>query len=339
MLIDWVSAGDIFDESRLKMLDEQSRQLADAALLPLRYRVLELVQLGKNEHLSDAEKLARVSDQLVRLWASVQKGRAYIDEQMSSDESAIEVDANLDEILGKVWKMTELEERGYWKTQLSLMELAYEEVEDHARSQTMETSMLIDLADGRIYQAMSLRPWHAKFCIEKHPSFLNVLQVPAAAIYPGYYNRRIRWESGTELQNPVTPEVLQQVYERALPDWKTVLELYRQQLRNPLAPRAMLVLVRCDRVAQVGNKTVIIDANGTRVEAIGIPGDGDSVTSLQLAAGMMNSEHPALFVRLLPALSKGAIVAQPLAAVTPTAHLRLTLYDRKSAPGILPLWN
>ena len=326
LLVELVAAGQWFETSRLEKLEKQSKQLSDSHLPASMFILRRLMLLGKQKEISEEERMAYAADLVGQLWATVQIGRNYLENRLSGNESQTDVDAVIEDVLGKTWQMAELKEKGYTQSNLSLFELAYERTDDEARQQRMEISNLIDLGSGTIYQGITYRPFKGLNQIPDQTSFMVPITVAEAAIYPGFINRRIRWEKGSEqLIETGASKHLDTVYNLAIPDFKTVLEAFRGQLKHPLSPREAVALVRCERIGKVSDKVVIEDSTGTRIEAQDKRKDYSNVSNLVRATGMLGKDKPALLIRLFLLPLPNTVVALPLAAVTPKHHLRLGL--------------
>jgi hypothetical protein len=325
LVLDLVSGGQWFEQTRLDKLQRQAKQLGDAYLPGAMFVLNRLALVGREDGRIDEERLSGGADLIGQLWATVQKGRNYLEEKIAGDENQAEADAVIEDMLGKVWQLTELKEKGYWKTNLSLLELAYERIDDAARQERVESSHLIDSNDGSIYQAITYRPFKGMKQIPEQPSYTQPLRIAEAGVYPGFLNRRIRWDKGAEQAEEPKPEHLQKVYDRARPEFKAALEAFRQQLKHPLAPRQAVVLLRCEKIGKVGDAVVLEDAAGTRIEAVDQRRDYSNVANLARAAGMLGREHPALLARLFVRPASNTVVAYPLALLSAKHHLRLGL--------------
>lgn len=325
LILDLAVAGQWYEETRLDRLERQAKQLADSYLPGARVAINRLVLAGRDEALSDEERLAVGADLVGHLWAIVQKGRNYLEGRIAGDESQAEADAVIENVLGKAWQLSELKEKGYWKTNLSVLELAYERVDDDARQERVETSHLLELGDGAVYQAITYRPYKGMKQIPEQPSYQQPLRLAEAAIYPGFLDRRIRWERGAEQAEEMKPVHLKKAYGHARSDFKAALEAFRQQLKHPLAPREAVLLLRCERIGKVGERLVLEDAAGVRIEAVDQRRDYSNAGNLFRAAGMLGKERPAVLARLLPRPTTNSVAACPLALVTSKHHLRLGL--------------
>lgn len=324
LLVDIVASGQWFEPSRLEKIDRQAKQLNDSYLPATMFLLRRLTLLGQNKTISDEEKLAASSDIIGQLWATVQKGRAYLDNKLSGEETQAEADAVIEEVLGKVWQLTELKEKGYTQSNVTLLELAFERTDDEARSQRIEISNLIDLNSGDIRQAIAFRPFKGLNQIPEQVSYLTPIQVSELALYPGFLNRRVRWEKGIE-QNIEMGKSLETAYKLAKPDFKTLIELYRGQIKHPLSYREAVLLVKTSQIGTVGKRTVLEDAAGARLEMVDRSKDYSNVSNLIRAAGMLGKDSPAVLVRLQVQPLTNTIVGIPLAILTPKHHLRLGL--------------
>ena len=106
--------------------------MADAYLPGAMIELRRLVLLGREEGVPEEERTAAAADLVGHLWATVQKGRNYLDNKLSADEDQAEADAVMEEVLGHVWQLTDLKEKGYARQALNLLELAYERRDDPA---------------------------------------------------------------------------------------------------------------------------------------------------------------------------------------------------------------
>ena len=319
LLFDLVGSGQWYTPDSLERLERQAKQMSDAYLpgAAITLRGLALVA-GDPDH---GARDARAADLIARLYATVRRGRNYLDGKLAGAEEQAEADAVLEEVLGHAWQLTELQEKGNTRENLQLMELAYERHDDPARRERIETSHLLDIGDGTVYRALSYRPFRGMDKIAGQPDYPNqILRIPMAGVYPGFLNRRIRWERGAEESRPLESADLAAAYGKAAA-FEPVLASFRQQLRNPLAPREAVVLVACQTVGKVGHRVVMEDAKGARLEAVAEDANDAALRNLVRAAGMLL--QPALAVRLELLAASNQIVARPLAALTPPEHLRL----------------
>ena len=347
IVLDLVAGGQWFEAARLERLGRQAKQMSDAYLPGALVMLRRLILLGGQQAISEEERMAVAADLIGRLWATVQKGRCYLEGKLA-DESQADADAVLEEVLGHAWQLTELREKGYVRQNMELLELAHERADDEARQERVETSYLLDLhplspagrgenttslspaagergrGKGGIYRAITYRPLNRLKYVPEQPSYTEPLLVSEAALYPGFPNqRRIRWEKGAEKTEPLLPAHLKTAYSLAAPAFEPVLATFRQQLKHPLAPPLADAWLRCKRVGKIGEQVVLEDTNESRIVAQNWLDGQYNVVNLVRAAGML--QEPAVLVCLMFQHHTNTIVAQPLAALTPETHLRLGL--------------
>jgi hypothetical protein len=329
LLLDLVASGQWFERSRLDRLERQARQMQDAYLPGATYMLNRLRTIVDDADRNDDsgsigdEQLQIGAELIGQLWATVQKGRNYLDDKIAGDESASEAEAVVEDLLGRVWRLDELIAQGKTRSNLTLLELAYERIDDEARSQRIETSHLIDLKSGEILHAISMRPFKGMQHIPEQASYPIPLKVAVAAIYPGFINRRVRWEKNAEATEDLKPAHLKAVYAAARGDFKSILDEFRKQLKHPLAPRDAVFFIRCERLGLVGDALVFEDAAGQRIVAADRRPDYSNVANLARSAAVYAKSRPALLVRLFVRALTNDIVAEPLALVVPDKHLRL----------------
>ena len=324
LLVDLVAAGQWFEPSHLDRLEQQSRQMNDAYLPGATVLLRRLILVGRQTEIAEEERLALGSEALGRLWATVQKGRNYLDGQLAGDEVQAEADAVIEEVLGRAWQLAELREKGYIRQNLHLLELAYERAEDEARQERIETSYLLELQDGSIMQAIAYRPFKGLTRIAGQASYAQPLKVAEAAVYPGFINRRVRWEVAAEQPQTLEPAHFAAAYARAAPAFDAAFDAFRKQLKHALAPREAVVLLRCRTIGRVGDRVVLEDAKGGRLEARDRGPDQAHTRNLLRAAGMLRNDT-AVLARVFVLPASNTLVAQPLAALRPECHLRLGL--------------
>jgi hypothetical protein len=326
LLVELVAGGHWFEEGHIEKLERLSKSLGDAHLPAATYTLRRLLLLGKQKGIGEEERTFVGADLIAQLWASVQRTKLYLEGKLPEGETQEVADAFVEDLLGRSWQHSELKEKGYWKSDLTLLELAYERHDDDARQQRIELSNLIDLGSGDIYQAVAHRPYKGVNPIPDQASYTAPITVAEAAIYPGFLNRRITWEKNAETIGRASPESLEMAYALAIGDFAAVLEAFRDQLRHPLAPRDAVFLVQPEHIGRIGDRAVVLeDASGARIEAADRRKDYSNAANLARAMGMLGRDKPAVLVRLFVHPMTNAILALPLAALTAKQHLRLGL--------------
>src|SRR6476661_4250201 len=121
LLVDLVAAGHWFEEGRVEKLERQAKSLGDAHLPLATYTLRKLLLLAKQKGIGDEDRQFLGAELIGQLYAVVQHGRAYLDGRLPEGESQQEADALAEDVLGRTWQMGDLKDKGYWKTDLSLL--------------------------------------------------------------------------------------------------------------------------------------------------------------------------------------------------------------------------
>ena len=267
---------------------------------------------------------------VTRLWAMVRKGRKYLDERLEEGESQDDADAVVEELLGRIWKLDELKQKGYAKENVELLELAYERYDDHVREERIEQSWLFDLGDGTVYVDRTYRPLDRLDKMKEGESYDKPLTIAEAAIYPGFVNKRIRWEIGARKSRKLELVDFDRIHDKALPALDAATAKFKEQIKNPLAPDEAVFVVRAKDVRKTARGLVLVDAKDARLAL----GDSPlaryrSLGNFAMAAGAALTDagtlkQPAsVVVRLYLGLADEAIHGQPLALIAGTNHVRV----------------
>jgi hypothetical protein len=359
LVVDLASSGlATVDAKRARKIADQAKQMQDAYLPGAAIALKRLAALATatgarrtddeddswdeeyyglrepGDDLPDDARHLLMSRHLTRLWSMVRKGKRYLEEKLEEGESQHDADAVVEELLGRVWKLEELKERGHARQNVELLELAYERYDDRVREERVEQSFLLDLGDGTVFVERSYRPQAALTRTKEKESHEGLVTVPEAAVYPGFVNRRIRWEMIPKVRDPQSAD-WQRLHGVALAGLDLALQRFKEQLKNPLAPDEAVVLVRiadiCRSTVAGSSALCAVDAKGTRLllEDSPLARYRSSRNVLAAAGAAQNDGHlvqPAsLLVRQWVGLQDHAVRGQPLALVAGDQRIRLSM--------------
>jgi hypothetical protein len=274
-----------------------------------------------------AQRHARLALTITRLWVALRKGRKVLDGKLEEGDSQSESDAQVESLLGRAWKLPELQERGYWINDKTFIELAHEKSEDRVLEMLAHKGYLLDLADGAVHTEWTGLPFVAlrQAAASLRQARQHVLAVREAALYPGdVVNRRVRWDekSGALSEQPRTSAEYDRVRALARP-FDTAIKLFREQLKNPLSPLDAVLLLAVKNIGRVGANVVIEDGAGARIVLRDAPNTFSTMDNLLHAAGAFGAGPMA--VRLWFDPNERLIYGQPLALFAGDRHLRLGL--------------
>lgn len=311
-----------YDGKNAAQLRERAKELADFHLpgLALGLRRLSITLEAEGDADTKAPACAR---QLVRLWTMVKKGRAVLGQKLDGEETTqSEADAFVEELLGKVWQLAELREKGFVAKELKLFELAYARDDDAAREERVESSWLLDLASGDIHREIAYVPEKRIGKTTPKPAWTGVLEVGEAAVYPGAGNRRIRWDEGAAKESVATNADRAAVAAKAVPV-KEAVAAFATQLKNLLAPDERVVLLQAAKVGKAGDDLVLEDPAGGRIRFARDQRSRDAAQVLDLTG--WPTDATALAGTLVADFQTHEIVVRPLTAIGPSAVLRLSI--------------
>ncbi len=334
-----------FDAKRAKKLIEQARQMNDAYLPGAAERLRRIAALAApakedddedtyyqmrepGSDLPEEQRLRLMARHLTRLWAMVRRGQKYLDDKLEEGDSQSEADAVVEEILGRVWKLEELKAKGHAKKDLTLFELAYERWDDQVREERVEQGWLLSLGDGDLYVNRTFRPLAALDKTKEQESYEKPLTLTEAVVYPGFVNKRIRWELAAQKSRKFEASDFEKIHEAALAGVDALVAKYKEQIKNPLAPEEAVFLVRARELRSASNGVVLVDGKGGKLVLADTPlARYRSLGNLRMAAGAnlerMKKEPASLLVRAYVGLVDESIFAQPLSLVVGTSLVRL----------------
>jgi hypothetical protein len=348
IVVDLASAGlGTIDKKKAARLSEQAKQLNDsflpgAAEALRRIGALAASDKGDDEddevfwglrepgdELPDELRHRLMLRHLTRLWTIIKRGRKALDQKLDEGETQSESDALVEDLLGNVWELAGLKAAGYWKQNIDLFELADERFVDQVRAERFEQGFMLDLNDGTVYVERKFRPLAAIDRVPEKASYERPFLLTDVGVYPGFVNRRIRWELGAFRSRRVEANDLQRIHKVALPTIEAAVARLKEQIKNPLAPDDAVVLLKIADVQKASDALVAIDEKGGKLVLRDSPiARYRSTNNLEMAAGAAlengKLKQPAsVLLRLYVGLADELIYGQPLALVVGDQHIRL----------------
>ncbi len=207
----------------------------------------------------------------------------------------------LEELVGKTWLEKDLRR----VADLDLLELAYQTAVLPSGFR-VETSYLLDLADGALYTEKQITPLKLKDTPRKR-SYSLPLRVASAGIYPGYAPLRIKLIEAQEVPGVV------RLWDRAMELSETSATALRQRLAQstagPVAPREVYSLFRPASILSKGESLYLLDE-----EQKAIPiADHPRVSLYRLRGALLRGAPEAVLCRVR--FAEGAMEAEPLSVL------------------------
>lgn len=314
----------------LDTLDQLSRQLADAYLPGARngLRALRAAFYDENSRAmrsaSAQEKVySDALDQVMRLQFLCNKGKAYLQARLADAELQPETDTPIAALLGHAWQLSELKTAGCITGPVELLQLAFTSYDDHARQEFVDEGIWIELGSGAIRRTLTYRPYKAAKHIRSDDSEVKIQQIAELCVYPGEQTPRVRWDAATARE--VTTADRKKGLQYAAVDIAGVVKTVKDQLRQPLAEREPVALVRFASLGKIEEQLVLVDGGkgNLRLSDCGINDTPSCMLLESLPPSLL--QNGALLLRFHLDLDAKILMAQPLSLITADHIIRFTL--------------
>ena len=324
-LINDLAANGIVSISDLsaQTLDRLAAECGNCALNGVRdmlERVAVLERRSRQEGEDTLRCYAAVAQELSALQSMIRRARDFLGEQLSSASYAMEKPI-LFEALGGEWNLDELRELGSLRKHARLVQLSYDVRYDEARRCTVERGFWLELTRGDVVQTLERRAGKPGRYAAAGDSCFEMLEVPLLYEAPYSSCHRVWWEKTTSV--PVTEEDIAAILQTAYPALDGALQFAREQLREPLLPDIVPVLLRIGSFGSVRGEPVLLDTAGTCVVLRDRLSDGSDHASVRrlLECSARSGEGGALFGLLF--YEETLLCLQPYALVTEREIVRL----------------
>ena len=263
------------------------------------------------ERLSDlpllfSDKYA-AAEEMARLFALCERAIAWLDRPAHGE------DHELDTLLGRVWRLDELAERGYMLYDVSLLQLSFF-VTDRPRARVRaEIGVWADISTGKVFTTENYLPYAAAGHVKTEDSCFDLLKVDKLFTYPGI--SRVRWKSCTPVK--ALPQDYALLCENAAKSLDEAIQPIIPELKDRYLRREPYCLVGVSSIRKSGGRVFLCDAEGQSIEL-----REWEYPVLEVLASVYNETWKAALLRLSAA--GGALSAVPLCLVSDNSAIRLT---------------
>lgn len=320
LLEDMVYAG-------LAALDAKERQSIQARIKELGNYHISGVQTAFNDLLLALENVQNeaytpVIDQLTYISALLKKASAYLEARKADPMAPPEIDSQIEEQIGYVWKLTDLVALGLYEENAELVQLSFTSSDNPARREFVSMGCWLNLKNGKLYTTKLYRPYKASKHIKDGDSFMDVAHIQELYIYPGGMNPRIRWESESLSRRERTGEDLKAIHGHAATDYAALLKRVKAEIKNPLADKNPLALLALTRAFCNNDHLVVEDAHGTPLTLRDLSVQSIATTAMLQRVLPAECTGMSLLVMLDNNVADGLFTAQPMTLVTPDSLVR-----------------
>ncbi len=273
------------DELPAQSLERLAVELGNCDL-PGARDILERAALCERRLRQEPERsrqyLAELLRELAALRAMIRAARAFLTEQRASGSYVLE-DPVLYELLGGAWDADELRELGAYRRNARLVQLSFDVTFDEAKRAAFERAYWLELSKGDVVCTLNA-------CADKEPhpysgdTCPELLEAPVLYETPGKSCPRVWWDSVAA--QPMTDEERAELPAFGAADLAAVLERAREQLKEPLLPPCVPVLVRVGTVGCIENELVLEGEDGARIALRDRTADGAELASVRRLASL-----------------------------------------------------
>ncbi|NGZ76435.1 SWIM zinc finger family protein [Saccharibacillus alkalitolerans] len=262
------------------------------------------------------------AEQLTLLNAFIKKGRAYLQAKQEDPELAPDAESTIEEWLGRAWQLSELKEAGRVTENAELLQLAFYSYRDEARKEFVDTGFWLELGRERVHRTVQYRPFKAAKHMKEEDSFFSVAKIAELYRYPGGMNARVRFEG--MLPREAAEADYESVRSAASASIAEAVKAVKNQLKDPLADRSPVVLLKASRIARTeAGAFALVDESGAALELGDIYRLPQPTTPLLPLVDPSLLDDCAVLAMFEHRMDTGQLVAQPLTLIQGDRIMRL----------------
>jgi hypothetical protein len=348
-------------------IDDKNRDLYHEQIKELGNYYILGIQAGFRElfYMIDAERTREFTEaigQINYLHALLAKSRSHTEQKLIAYEqvkgapeaaspAALEavrdatLHSSIEEQMGYIWKLTELEGLGLFVENARLLQVGFESFDDKARSQWEDRGVWLSLdgsnggvrgsgtsdgatgraaygdaiSTGAIYLTRNFRPYKAQQHVHQEDSFSSIVETDLYVYQAGDRNPRVRWER--LVTRDVTGADLAAARNSGAHDFAAVIKAVKNQIRSPLADKNPLFALRVARLGiNAEHGLSVFDERGVRLPLW----TDDDFAWLLARASREQAEGNTLICRFNQDMKTGILWGIPLSLITTEAVLRFT---------------
>lgn len=308
------------DARSKKIITDQIKELGNYYINGIQTAFSNLILEIENV---EQENYTHAIDQINYIAALLKKSTDYLNKKKDEPTAAPEMETAIEEQIGFVWKLADLQALGQYEEQVQLLQLSFNSYDNQARKEFVDEGQWMNLKDGKIYKTKNFRPYKAVKYIKADNSYFQILNIPEMYIYPGDMNPRIRWEGIAEHRDELNPTYLASVLSYASDNYVDTLKMVKNYIKNPLNDKNPVALLKVVKSFVNGDKIVIEDSLGNKLTMDDIQ-EQQMPTANQLSNFLpAQPQGMALLLMFNNDIATGLFYAQPLSLITPDKIVRL----------------
>lgn len=308
--------GTLINSSK-KTYESLAKEFASCYLTGLQTAFLRIaVQIDEKDY-------DEIIKNLIYINATIQKSKKYLTEKLENKNTELD-DNQLYETLGGVWKLSELEQLGLVKENVSLVQLSFDVVYDNARKEYIDRGYWTDIENGKIYRTINYRPLKAMKYVKADDTVFDVVSVSKLYFYPQVGVERVRWENFES--KPLTTDILQKIKTNLNADIASTVKLVKNEIKNTLSEKYMAVSIKYKELFVCEDKIILFDENGQKILLKDRIEDGEdhfSVANLQNLMLKDIEKNQIMFGHMFYDKTDNRICLHPYSIITDKQIIRL----------------
>jgi hypothetical protein len=310
----------------LSGIDSTTRKTITGRILELGNYHIDGIQLAFNDLLVELDcvrndEYTDVINQLNYISALLKKSREYLIAKKDAPESNPELTSAIEERIGYVWKLADLKKYGMYEENAEIIQLSYNSYDNAGRKAFIDEGYWFNLKSGKIYKSKNYRPYKALRYINEENTCFDVLLTQELFIYPGDVNPRARWES-YKLRLAMDDDRIN-VINSSSADYAEVVKTVKSVIKNPLAEKNPVVLLKLNKAYIAGEHIVLEDKQGNKLTIVDLPEQQIYTETLLKSILPDNCENIALAAMINNNIKTGIFSVTALSVITADKIIRL----------------
>ena len=294
-------------------LDARTKSALQTQITGLGNYHIKGIQTAFNDLLLYINEHEACIERLIYLHALIKKAKEHLTGKKENEDIGLEISSEIEEQIGHVWKLDELYSAGCYLEKADIIQLSFNVIDDKAKKEFIDTGFFICLQNGKIYTSKNYRPYKGVNYISRGDTIFGKISVDELYIYPGGINPRVRYDKYT--MEDIEPNVYTSIKGFASDDFMEISKIVKNQIKNPLADKNPVALLKISDISYTGDNIQIKDSKG--VQQLLTSCDNLLLIDFKLLI------NEAILIIYENNRETGLLTARPLSVVTDSGIIRL----------------
>lgn len=266
---------------------------------------------------------AKATDKLAMLYDLNKKSKTVLIKHIEQ-KKVVDIDSSyIFTKMGYVWKLDELKNLGLFKEKAEIVQLGFYSYSDYIRKDFVDVGFCMNIGESEIYETLNIRPFKISDRLKPEDTVFEIINTDELYIYPGDMNPRVRWEECT--YRCISKQDIEIILKSAKQDYKTVIYHVKQQIKNILADKNPVCLLKYTELVKLGDNFAIID-NDSNIILLDNRKDSnmpDTVSNIELTLKKDDLKDGAVLGMFEHDFETNRLILQPISIVVQDKIIRL----------------